>query len=123
MAHNLFRPMTPGNEDILVAGQAHVRDSGVELEPQGQHLVYLLGGLFALGAKLFGRGPDLDVARKLVDGCIYTHRAFPHGVMPETFFMVPCPSKAGCAWDASPSMGREPLEETRPRARGRDARR
>ncbi|KAF9871071.1 glycosyl hydrolase family 47 [Colletotrichum karsti] len=97
--HNLFRPMTPSGADILIAGQAHAKDAGVELEPQGQHLVCFLGGLFALGGKLFSRAADLDVARKLVDGCVYAYKSFPHGIMPETFYMVPCPSKSECAWD------------------------
>ncbi|KAK1844710.1 glycosyl hydrolase family 47 protein [Colletotrichum chrysophilum] len=101
ITHNLFRPMTPANDDILIAGQAHARDSGVELEPQGQHLVCFLGGLFALGSKLYGRASEIDVARKLVDGCIYAYKVFPHGIMPETFYMVPCPSKEECAWDES----------------------
>ncbi|KAI8163929.1 Endoplasmic reticulum mannosyl-oligosaccharide 1,2-alpha-mannosidase [Colletotrichum sp. SAR 10_70] len=99
ITHNLFRPMTPASDDILIAGQAHARSSGVELEPQGQHLVCFLGGLFALGSKLYSRGSEMDVARKLVDGCIYAYKVFPHGIMPETFYMVPCPSKEKCAWD------------------------
>ncbi|OLN92048.1 Endoplasmic reticulum mannosyl-oligosaccharide 1,2-alpha-mannosidase 1 [Colletotrichum chlorophyti] len=107
--HNLFRPMTPGGEDILVAGQVHSRtsdsDSGpryIELEPQGQHLVCFMGGLMALGGKLFNHADQLSLARRLVDGCVYAYRAFPHGVMPETFYMVPCQSKdtsVPCAWD------------------------
>ncbi|KAK1988566.1 family 47 glycosyl hydrolase [Colletotrichum cereale] len=97
--HNLFRPMTPGNDDILIAGQAHSRKSGIELEPQGQHLVCFMGGLMALGGKLFNHPDQLALARKLVDGCIYTYRVFPHGIMPETFYMVPCPTKEECKWD------------------------
>ncbi|GKT43533.1 endoplasmic reticulum mannosyl-oligosaccharide 1,2-alpha-mannosidase [Colletotrichum spaethianum] len=102
--HNLFRPMTPGGDDILVVGQAHSRESTfgtrhIELEPQGQHLVCFVGGLMALGGKLFNHPDQVSRARKLVDGCIYTYRAFPHGIMPETFYMVPCPSKEKCDWD------------------------
>ncbi|WDK11600.1 glycosyl hydrolase family 47 [Colletotrichum graminicola] len=99
--HNLFRPMTPGKEDILIAGQAHSRKSGIEHEPQGQHLVCFMGGLMALGGKLFNHPDQLALARKLVDGCIYTYRVFPHGIMPETFYMVPCPTKEECEWDES----------------------
>ncbi|WYZ33971.1 hypothetical protein EsH8_I_000247 [Colletotrichum jinshuiense] len=101
--HNLFRPMTPGNDDILVAGQAHARHENgktrIELEPQGQHLVCFMGGLMALGGKLFGRAEEVALARKLVDGCVYAYKTFPHGIMPETFYMVPCPSKYECEWD------------------------
>ncbi|KAK1511076.1 glycosyl hydrolase family 47 [Colletotrichum costaricense] len=101
--HNLFRPMTPTNEDILIAGQAHSRESNgvrtIEQEPQGQHLVCFMGGLLALGGKLFNHPDEVSVARKLVDGCVYAYKSFPHGIMPETFYMVPCPSKQECAWD------------------------
>ncbi|KAL0937889.1 Endoplasmic reticulum mannosyl-oligosaccharide 1,2-alpha-mannosidase 1 [Colletotrichum truncatum] len=107
--HNLFRPMTPGGDDILIAGQVHSRASEsdpesrhIELEPQGQHLVCFMGGLMALGGKLFNHEDQVSLARRLVDGCVYAYRAFPHGVMPETFYMVPCPSKdvsTSCAWD------------------------
>ncbi|KAF7553439.1 hypothetical protein G7046_g7094 [Stylonectria norvegica] len=101
--YNLFRPMTPTNEDILVSGQAYVKGKGkdmaVELEPQGQHLVCFLGGLMALGGKLFGRDSDLAIANKLVDGCVWTYKSLPHGIMPETFFMAPCQDKNHCEWN------------------------
>lgn len=74
MKYNLFRPMTPTNEDILVSSQVHTKkeswETSVELEPQGQHLVCFLGGLLALGGKLFGRDDDMVTASKLVDGCV-----------------------------------------------------
>ncbi|KAI8623467.1 glycoside hydrolase [Xylariaceae sp. FL1651] len=103
VAHNLFRPMTPRNEDILISGMAHTKkEEGkliVELIPQGQHLVCFLGGLVALGSKLFSRGDDMTIASKLVDGCVRTYKVFPHGIMPETTMMEPCPSKDSCEWD------------------------
>lgn len=98
--HNLFRPLTPTNEDILVSGAVHAKDNKLELEPQGQHLVCFLGGLMALGGRLFGREKDMDAAKRLVDGCIWTYKALPHGIMPEVFSMAPCPkSNEGCKWD------------------------
>jgi mannosyl-oligosaccharide alpha-1,2-mannosidase len=97
--HNLFRPLTPTNEDILIAGTVNAKDHGSELQPQGQHLVCFLGGLMALGGRMFGREKDMDAATKLVDGCVWTYKAFQHGIMPETFFMVPCAAGDGCQWD------------------------
>ncbi|KAJ4856630.1 glycosyl hydrolase family 47 domain-containing protein [Trichoderma breve] len=99
--HNLFRPMTPKNDDILISGTVKA-DKGtvVSLDPQGQHLVCFLGGLMALGGKMFNRPQDVSAATKLVDGCIWTYKALPHGIMPETFHMLPCPSaSASCQWD------------------------
>ncbi|KAH6885265.1 glycoside hydrolase [Thelonectria olida] len=102
MRHNLFRPMVPDNDDILLSGA--VQTSGrqpnatVRLESQGQHLVCYLGGVMALGGKLFDHPEHLEVANKLTDGCVYAYKAFPHGIMPETFHMLPC-EQQGCKWD------------------------
>ncbi|KAL7942763.1 glycoside hydrolase family 47 protein [Trichoderma barbatum] len=97
--HNLFRPMTPKNEDILISGSVKAANGAVSLDPQGQHLVCFLGGLMALGGKMFNRPQDLSAATKLVDGCVWTYKALPHGIMPETFNMLPCPSPDACSWD------------------------
>jgi len=70
-----------------------------QLDPEGQHLSCFVGGMFALGAKLFSKPEHLEIARKLVDGCIYTYQAFPAGIMPELFRMVPCPKGDTCTWN------------------------
>lgn len=97
--HALYRPMTPQNEDILVSGAVKSENGEVTLDAQGQHLVCFLGGLLTLGGRLFNRAQDVSAATKLVDGCIWTYKALPHGIMPETFHMLACPSLDGCAWD------------------------
>lgn len=99
----LFRPMTPTNADILIAGQVQVQleDSKTLVSPrrEGQHLVCFVGGLYALGGKLFNNKRHQELATKLVDGCIWTYNASQHGVMPETFSMTPCASRDVCKWD------------------------
>ncbi|KAI8944089.1 glycoside hydrolase [Xylaria longipes] len=101
--HILFKPMTPTNEDILIAGQVHMKNEDglitAELEPQGQHLVCFLGGLVSLASKLFRRPDDMRIATKLVEGCVWAYKASPHGIMPETFKMKPCATKSDCNWD------------------------
>ena len=95
--HVLYRPMNRGNQDILLAGSAHVKDDGkIDLDPQGQHLTCFVGGMVAIGAKIFGRD-ELDIARKLVDGCIWAYESMPTGIMPETFHAVPC--SMDCQWN------------------------
>lgn len=91
--------MTPQNEDILVSGAVKSENGEITLDAQGQHLVCFLGGLLTLGGRMFNRAQDLSAATKLVDGCIWTYKALPHGIMPETFHMLPCPSLDGCEWD------------------------
>lgn len=97
----LFRPMTPDGADILfsakltTAGHPEV-DANRQFEVP--HLTCFLGGMFALGSKIFGLEGDLEVARKLTDGCVWAYGATPSGIMPEGSTVVPCPD-AECAWN------------------------
>lgn len=98
--HLFFRAMVPHNQNILMPGDARISSAGsIKLEPNGQHLACFAGGMVGLGAKIFNRTADLDVARKLVDGCVWAYDAMPTGIMPETFRMIPCVSDEDCAWD------------------------
>jgi mannosyl-oligosaccharide alpha-1,2-mannosidase len=100
--HNIFRPMVPDNADILLSGNARAENPDRKtLDPQGQHLACFAGGMLGLGSKLLNRPDHLDIARKLVDGCIWAYNALPLGIMPETFHMVPCISTTSCVWDES----------------------
>ena len=98
--HMLFRPMVPGNDDILVAGHASASGANkVSLEPEGEHLACFIGGMFALGGRLFENQYHVDVGAKLTEGCIWAYRALPTGIMPEIFNLVPCESRTNCQWD------------------------
>ena len=101
ITNNLFRPMTPDNSDILISGSVRRMDvtSKIHLDTQGQHLVCFAGGMFALGGKLFDKPTHVDIGKKITKGCIWTYKAFPLGIMPELFRMVPCPSKFHCSWN------------------------
>lgn len=99
----LFRPMTPTNDDILISGHIETHEEGgtsyFTPRREGQHLACFVGGLYALGGKLFGREDHLDIATKLTEGCIWMYKASPHGVMPETAYMASCSSKEDCKWN------------------------
>ncbi|KAF7121626.1 hypothetical protein CNMCM5793_009097 [Aspergillus hiratsukae] len=102
--YNLFRPMTPDEADILVAGAARIVDepgqpSRVTLEPKGEHLICFAGGMMALGGRLIQNDTHVDLGQKLTDGCIWTYKALPSGIMPEVFHMSACASRASCPWD------------------------
>lgn len=100
LKHTIFRPMTPDEADILIAGAAHVnQDLSKGLDAVGQHLVCFAGGMYAFGGKLFKDAKHVDVGRQLTDGCIWTYRALPLGIMPEVFSMTACPGKEICAWE------------------------
>ncbi|KAH3968517.1 alpha-1,2-Mannosidase [Parastagonospora nodorum] len=97
--HLFFRPLIPQNQNILISGTVRTSTLGtVKLDPEGQHLTCFAGGMVALGAKIFNRTEDMDVARKLVDGCIWAYDSMPTGVMPETFKAIPCKGEEDCKW-------------------------
>ncbi|KAH8880994.1 glycoside hydrolase family 47 protein [Thozetella sp. PMI_491] len=100
--HNFFRPMLPDESDVLIAGMVDVSSDGPpELRPEGQHLACFTGGMLALGGRLVENKEHVATAEKLMDGCVWTYRAMPHGIMPETFYAVPCPGPNAetCPWD------------------------
>ena len=97
-----FRPMTPKNDDILISGNCDVLDEGPRLDPESEHLSCFIGGLYALGGRLFGNDQYLDTGAKLARGCAYAYKSFPTGIMPERYNMALCPGsnhRKGCAWD------------------------
>jgi mannosyl-oligosaccharide alpha-1,2-mannosidase len=97
--HLFFRPMIPQGQNILISGTVRTSTLGtIKLDPEGQHLTCFAGGMVALGAKIFNRTEDMDVARKLVDGCIWAYDSMPTGVMPETFRTIPCYGEKDCTW-------------------------
>ncbi|ESZ91725.1 glycoside hydrolase family 47 protein [Sclerotinia borealis F-4128] len=104
MKRNIFyRPMTKNGEDVRLPG--NVDSDGktpvTELETQGeaQHLGCFAGGMVAIGAKIFENEKDLELARKLTEGCLWAYENMPLGIMPEKMHTVPCENETHCPWD------------------------
>ncbi|KAG6012779.1 hypothetical protein E4U43_007655, partial [Claviceps pusilla] len=100
--HLIFRPMVPGEEDILIAGNVDVGYDGEKpLDPESSHLACFIGGTMALGGRLLGQPDDVEIGAKLAQGCAYAYASFPSGVMPETYNMVACEPRLAseCAWN------------------------
>ena len=102
----LFRPMTKDNRDILFVAKASIANSRftedaerLQYEYEGAHLTCFTGGMFGIGARLFGISGDMDIAKKLTDGCIWAYESTPTGIMPETFEVLPCKQQDSCVWD------------------------
>lgn len=100
----LFRPMVPDDRDILLSGL--VRTTGhlenpddIALTPEGTHLTCFVGGMFAIGAKIFGRTDDLVLAQKLTDGCVWAYESTTTGIMPEHYLVAPCEGLEKCTWN------------------------
>lgn len=96
-----FRPKTPGSEDILFSGYINTAPrTSRKLHAEGQHLACFTGGMVATAAKIFDRPDEVEVGRKLTEGCIWAYRSTPSGIMPEIFRAVPCTEKdESCEWD------------------------
>ncbi|OXV09992.1 hypothetical protein Egran_02245 [Elaphomyces granulatus] len=97
----LFRPMTKDNRDILFVAKAtsFKHKERLQYEYQGAHLTCFVGGMFGIGAKLFGISGDMDIAKKLTDGCIWAYKSTKTGIMPETFEVLSCKQQDSCVWD------------------------
>jgi mannosyl-oligosaccharide alpha-1,2-mannosidase len=97
-----FHPMIPGNEDVLVSGNCDVLGDVPRLDPESEHLSCFIGGLYALGGRLFDNDEYLKTGAKLARGCAYAYRSFPSGIMPERYNMALCPGTdhlAPCPWN------------------------
>ncbi|KAF3934278.1 hypothetical protein ABW19_dt0202925 [Dactylella cylindrospora] len=100
-----FKPMTPKNSDILVSGELHVsydydgHRTVNQLHGDGSHLTCFVGGMVGMGSKIFDRPEDLEIAKKLTDGCVWNYFSTDTGIMPEGFTMAQCPKTGSCEWD------------------------
>ncbi|KAI1130151.1 family 47 glycosyl hydrolase [Nemania abortiva] len=100
VAHLLFRPKLPDQEDILVPGNVWVRNEGrIDLQPEAQHLACFVGGMFGLGGKLFNIPDHVVIGEKVTRGCVWAYGAMPSGMMPEICGFIPCPTKEACPWE------------------------
>lgn len=97
----LFRPMVPGNEDILISGKVSSNGDMEDnlLIPEITHLTCFIGGMVGMSAKIFGIDGDVEIAKKLTDGCVWAYGATKSGIMPEGSEVIACESAKDCAWN------------------------
>lgn len=97
----LYRPMVPNDRDILFSGKIIKNGAGgqVTFVAEVTHLTCFLGGMVGMGAKLFNLKLDLEIAKKLSDGCVWAYESMNTGVMPEMAEVLPCASVTNCPWN------------------------
>ncbi|TVY33796.1 Endoplasmic reticulum mannosyl-oligosaccharide 1,2-alpha-mannosidase [Lachnellula occidentalis] len=98
----LFRPMVPGDRDILFAGTVTTKgdpENDLQLNAEVAHLTCFIGGMIGMSAKIFGLESDLELAKKLSDACVWAYESTATGVMPETAIAFPCASPEHCKWN------------------------
>ncbi|KAL0944752.1 glycoside hydrolase family 47 protein [Colletotrichum truncatum] len=95
-----FRPMLPGEEEILISGNTNVNINGEKvLDPESEHLACFIGGIYALAGRLLNKEEWVNVGAQLTLGCYYAYQAMPTGMMPERFNMLACAHRENCKWD------------------------
>ncbi|KKP00822.1 hypothetical protein THAR02_07077 [Trichoderma harzianum] len=96
----LYRPMTPKDENILMAGNALVDHGNVQRIYEMQHLTCFAGGMYAMAGKLFKRDDYVDLGSRLSSGCVWAYDSFASGIMPEAADLVGCKKLDGpCPYD------------------------
>lgn len=96
--HLFFRPSVPGTPDILMTGNMNMATDPPHLDGQFQHLACFTGGMVALGSRMSNSMEELDIARKLTDGCVWGYTNTPTGVMPDFSHVEPCQDAIACEW-------------------------
>ena len=99
--HLFFQPLNPNNDKMLLAGRrTGMTGWSAKQVPDCEHLSCFAGGMIALASKIFQHPEELEVARQLVDGCLWAYDSMPSGIMPERFTAVLCSGDAynNCTW-------------------------
>ncbi|KAK4176474.1 family 47 putative glycoside hydrolase [Triangularia setosa] len=98
----LFRPMAKGDPDILFSAKATSVDGTAEnlnYDWEITHLTCFLGGMFGLGGKIFESPEDVEIGKKLAEGCFWAYDVMPTGIMPEHARIMPCKSATDCKFN------------------------
>ena len=98
----VYRIMIPNEKrELLAAGDLIVSPYTVNpyMTPVVTHLTCFVGGMFAMGAKIFDRPADLEIAAKLTDGCVWAYESTATGIMAESMQVVTCDSRKSCPWN------------------------
>jgi mannosyl-oligosaccharide alpha-1,2-mannosidase len=98
----LFRTMTKDeSQKILFTADVRASKGGAlqNIQYVQDHLKCFLGGMVGIGAKVFDREEDMDIARGLTDGCIWAYDQMPSGIMPEIMKVSACEDIDDCPWD------------------------
>lgn len=110
----LYRPMVPDEWDALFTAKVSMSgqpDEDYDPRYEVTHLTCFIGGMYGLGGKIFGREDDIEIAKKMTDGCVWAYDSMPSGLMPEHGFVAACPTLEKC--DYNETLWWEKLDTTR----------
>ncbi|KAI0838448.1 glycoside hydrolase family 47 protein [Hypoxylon sp. FL0890] len=113
----LYRPMVPDDRDILFSAKINTQgnpDIDASIEWEVTHLTCFIGGMFGMGGKIFEVPEDVEIGKRLTDGCVWAYESTASGIMPEGATVVPCKDVNNCQWNETLySQWLDPLYETR----------
>lgn len=102
----LYKPLVEDKYDLLFTGaytplvldETTGRYNGW-FESESGHLSCFVGGMYALGSKVFDRPEDLETAKKLTDGCVWQYSSMITGIGPEGMSPAVCKDINNCEWN------------------------
>ncbi|KAH8840476.1 hypothetical protein MCOR27_007563 [Pyricularia oryzae] len=102
--HLLYRPMIKQEDRTLlfsaaVSARGYGKDMSLTYQYEVTHLTCFLGGMFAMGGKIFQSEEDVAIGAQLADGCVWAYESTGSGIMPENSHVVPCQSIESCPWN------------------------
>ncbi|KAG5359120.1 Mannosyl-oligosaccharide 1,2-alpha-mannosidase MNS2 [Yarrowia sp. C11] len=109
----LYKPNTTSPEEILFSGDIHYKADDMVFDPTMAHLSCFLGGMYAMGGKVLDRPKDVEIGKRLTQGCVYAYGATGTGVMPEDLHVVAC-GDSGEGIDETCEFEPRPLAPYRP---------
>jgi len=98
----LYRPMVPGDRDLLFSAKLTTRGDPLKdarTEYEVTHLTCFLGGMFGMAGKIFNEPDDVEIGKRLADGCVWAYESMPSGIMPEGAYVVPCANVNKCEFN------------------------
>jgi hypothetical protein len=98
----LYRPMIKEDDwDILFPARVSVAGTPKQWLKQFEvtHLTCFIGGMYGLGGKIFGRPADVETAKKLTDGCVWSYQSTLSGIMPENAHLLACDTLERCEFN------------------------
>ncbi|KAI1293131.1 glycoside hydrolase family 47 protein [Xylaria venustula] len=98
----LYRPMIPDDRDILFSAKV-ITSGDPEIDAKTQyevtHLTCFIGGMFGMAGKIFEIPADVEIGKKLTEGCVWAYESTVTGIMPESAHLLPCPDSKDCHWN------------------------
>ncbi|KAI2634649.1 glycoside hydrolase family 47 protein [Xylaria nigripes] len=103
----LYRPMVPDDRDALFSAKITTRgepETDANMQYEVTHLTCFIGGMFGMSGKIFERPGDVEIGKKLTEGCVWAYESTPTGIMPEGALVLPCQDANDCHWNMTRYM-------------------